>query len=163
MSCCQHTWQCDICVSHTDVVLTTRYCIPQKWITVLRHYSSPFDPRCESVTFNRCNADTSVPEFLRATGPRDEGVQVHDTGSVLSEIFRIKHLNGLHKRLVVKWLSKDTHQSNICSSKERYTTFLDNIMILPWQRGNIYHIPRQHHNVALAQRGTCDLLPRGSL
>ena len=33
--------------------------------------------------------------------------------------------------------------------------------IAPWPV-NIYHIPGQHHDVALAQRGTCDLLPRGS-
>ena len=50
----------------------------------------------------------------------------------------------------------------IFSSKERYTTFPGNIMILPWWRGNIYHIPGQHHDAAPAQRGTCDPLPRGS-
>ena len=32
-----------------------------------------------------------------------------------------------------------------------------------WFKGKIYYLPGQHHDVALAQRGTCDLLPRASL
>ena len=27
-----------------------------------------------------------------------------------------------------------------------------------WFKGKVYHYPGQHHDVALAQRGTCDLL-----
>ena len=32
-----------------------------------------------------------------------------------------------------------------------------------WFKGMVNHFPGQHHDVALAQRATCDLLPRTSL
>ena len=67
LTSCQHTWQCDIWMSHCRVstlgsaalssVLTTCYCIPQELQSVLHQICStknPFDLRCESVTFTYC-------------------------------------------------------------------------------------------------------------
>ena len=32
-----------------------------------------------------------------------------------------------------------------------------------WFKGKVYHLPGQHHDIAMAQRGTCDPLSCASL
>ena len=55
---CLNGLSAHLAVRHPDVallsVLTTRYCIPQEWSTVLHQICStknPFDLRCESVAY----------------------------------------------------------------------------------------------------------------